>query len=75
MPIVPTVANVAYMPNNSPVVPIAAIQPEVGFNTFVSRPSLPVKVAQYGNLTAGNGGSGSQFSQPVCINRIALICL
>ncbi|XP_054821099.1 uncharacterized protein LOC129319999 isoform X2 [Prosopis cineraria] len=65
VPPVPTVANMAYLPNSSSVVPIAAIQSEVGFNTLVSRPSLPVKVAQYGNLTAANGGSGSQFTQPI----------
>lgn len=47
--------------------PIAAIQPEVGFNTLVSRPSLPVKVTQYGNLAAANLGSGSQFTHPVRI--------
>ncbi|KAI4306093.1 hypothetical protein L6164_029401 [Bauhinia variegata] len=60
-----TVANIAYVPSSSPVVPVAAIQPEVGFNTFVSRPSVPVKVAQYGNLPIGNGGSSPQFSQPI----------
>lgn len=58
-------ANMVYIPNSSPVVPVASIQPEVGFNTFASRPSVPVKVAQYNNLTVGNGGSGSQFSQPI----------
>ncbi|RDX68137.1 Polyadenylate-binding protein-interacting protein 3 [Mucuna pruriens] len=58
-------ANMVYIPNSSPVIPVANIQPEVGFNTFASRPSVPVKVAQYSNLTVGNGGSGSQFSQPI----------
>ncbi|KAK7333520.1 hypothetical protein VNO80_30295 [Phaseolus coccineus] len=60
-----SVANLLYIQNSSPVVPVASIQPEVGFNTFASRPSVPVKVAQYSNLTMGNGGSGSQFSQPI----------
>ncbi|KAK4275862.1 hypothetical protein QN277_018876 [Acacia crassicarpa] len=64
-PPVTTIANMAYLPNSSSAVPIAAIQSEVGFNTLVSRPSLPVKVAQYGNLTAANGGNGSQFTQPI----------
>ncbi|TKY46868.1 Polyadenylate-binding protein-interacting protein 4 [Spatholobus suberectus] len=58
-------ANMVYIPNSSPVVPVTSIQPEVGFNTFASRPSVPVKVAQYSNLTVGSGGSGSQFSQPI----------
>ncbi|KAL2322642.1 hypothetical protein Fmac_027021 [Flemingia macrophylla] len=58
-------ANMVYVPNSSPVVPVANIPPEVGFNTFASRSSVPVKVAQYSNLTVGNGGSGSQFSQPI----------
>ncbi|XP_014626343.1 ataxin-2 homolog isoform X1 [Glycine max] len=57
-------ANMVYIPNSSPPVPVT-IQPEVGFNTFASRPSMPVKVSQYSNLTVGNGGSGSQFSQPI----------
>ncbi|XP_028759524.1 uncharacterized protein LOC114748019 [Neltuma alba] len=61
-PTVPAVANMAYLPNSSSVVPIGAIQSEVGFNTLLSRPSLPVKVAQYSNVTAG---SGSQFTQPI----------
>ncbi|KAJ1407919.1 Ataxin 2, SM domain [Sesbania bispinosa] len=61
----PTAANMVYIPNSSPVVPVATIQPEVGFNTFASRPSVPVKVAQYSNLIVGNGGSDSQFSQPI----------
>ncbi|XP_027342548.1 uncharacterized protein LOC113855208 isoform X2 [Abrus precatorius] len=58
-------ANMVYVPNSSPLAPVATIQPEVGFNTFTSRPSTPVKVAQYSNLTVGNGGSGIQFSQPI----------
>lgn len=64
----PTAANMVYIPNSSPVVPLATIQPEGGFNTFASRSSVPVKAAQYSNLTVGNAGSGSQFSQPVRIN-------
>ncbi|KAK7288600.1 hypothetical protein RIF29_02066 [Crotalaria pallida] len=60
----PTTANMVYVPNSSPSVHFAAIQPEVGLSTFASRPSLPVKVAEYSNVSEGNGGSGSQFSQP-----------
>lgn len=68
-----------YIPNSSPAAPITTIQPEVGFNTYSSRPSVAVKVAQYSNLTAGNTGSGSQFSQPVRINKftdiLSLVCI
>ena len=62
-------ANMVYLPNSSPPLPVATIQQEAGFNNFASRPSVPVKASQYGNLTVGNPGSGSQFSQPVCINK------
>ncbi|PNY13379.1 hypothetical protein L195_g010032, partial [Trifolium pratense] len=58
-------ANMVYIPNTSPPVPVATIQPEVGFNTFASQPSVPTKISQNGNLTVGNAGSGSQFSQPL----------
>ncbi|KAF2288754.1 hypothetical protein GH714_012246 [Hevea brasiliensis] len=65
----PAVANMAYMPSNSPMLPIAAAQPEVGISPFVPRPSLQAKFAPYTNLTAANGGSGHQFSQPIMGNR------
>ncbi|WJX31747.1 hypothetical protein P8452_20145 [Trifolium repens] len=58
-------ANMVYIPNTSPPVPVATIQPEVGFNTFASQPSVPAKISQNGNLTVGNAGTGSQFSQPL----------
>ncbi|KAF3453475.1 hypothetical protein FNV43_RR03915 [Rhamnella rubrinervis] len=62
---VPTVASMGYIPSNSPAVPVAAGQPEVGMSPFASHSPLPVKVVPYGNFTAGNGCTGSQFSQPV----------
>lgn len=62
----PAVASMVYIPSNSPVVPIAAAQPEVGISPFVPRPSVPAKFAPYTNLMAVNGASGHQFSQPVC---------
>lgn len=49
------------------MVPVSAAQPGVGSNPFASRTSLPLKVVPINNFTNGNGGSGSQFSQPVCI--------
>ncbi|XP_034912817.1 uncharacterized protein [Populus alba] len=63
-PAVPTVASMAYIPSNSPVVPVAAVQPEVGI-PCAPRSSVPAKFPPYSNLTSVNGGSGSQFSQPV----------
>ncbi|XP_011013194.1 PREDICTED: uncharacterized protein LOC105117280 isoform X3 [Populus euphratica] len=63
-PAVPTAANMAYIPSNSPAVPVAAVQPEVGI-PFAPRSSVPAKYPPYSNLTAVNGGSGSQFLQPV----------
>ncbi|XP_035543323.1 polyadenylate-binding protein-interacting protein 4 isoform X1 [Juglans regia] len=64
-PAVPTVASMTYIPNNSPLGPFASAQPETEFSTFASRSSMNVKVFPYGNLTAGNGVSGSRFSQPI----------
>ncbi|XP_019415579.1 PREDICTED: uncharacterized protein LOC109327049 isoform X3 [Lupinus angustifolius] len=62
---VPTSPNMVYVPNSSPSVSFTAIQPQVEFSTFVSRPPLPVKIADYSNVGVGNGGSGSQLSQPI----------
>ncbi|WJX37725.1 hypothetical protein P8452_25461 [Trifolium repens] len=39
-------ANMVYIPNTSPPAPVATIQPEVGFNTFASQPSVPAKISQ-----------------------------
>ncbi|XP_042520239.1 polyadenylate-binding protein-interacting protein 3 isoform X3 [Macadamia integrifolia] len=64
-PAVPTVASMAYIPNNSPVVPVADVQPEIGVSPFAPRSSLPVKFVQYNNSVVGNEGSGSQYSQPI----------
>ncbi|XP_052312639.1 uncharacterized protein LOC18095972 isoform X4 [Populus trichocarpa] len=63
-PAVPTAASMAYISSNSPAVPVAVVQPEVGI-PFAPRSSVPAKYPPYSNLTAVNGGSGSQFLQPV----------
>ncbi|KAL7249286.1 hypothetical protein ACSBR1_011437 [Camellia fascicularis] len=60
-----TVANVSYIPDNFPVVPIASALPEVDMSSFVPRSSLPVKFVPHGNLIAGNGINNSQYSQPI----------
>ncbi|GMI63746.1 hypothetical protein like AT5G54920 [Hibiscus trionum] len=64
-PLVPTVANVSYIPGNSPMVAVAGSQPEVGMGTFAPRSSTPSKFVSYGNISAATGVSGSQFSQPI----------
>ncbi|KAL4333828.1 hypothetical protein GQ457_07G013500 [Hibiscus cannabinus] len=64
-PLVPTVANVSYIPGNSPMAAVAGSQPEVGMGTFVPRSSTPSKFVSYGNISAATGVSGSQFSQPI----------
>ncbi|KAK6946895.1 Ataxin 2, SM domain [Dillenia turbinata] len=64
-PAVQTVTSMAYIPNNSTVVPITTAPPEVGISPFVPSSSPLLKVTSYGNLVAGNGGSSSQHTQPV----------
>lgn len=67
-PAAPVAANVAYIPNNSPVLPVPVAQPEVEFSPFVPRsPVPPTKFVPYGNSIAGFGGNVPQFSQPVRI--------
>ncbi|XP_022716913.1 polyadenylate-binding protein-interacting protein 4 isoform X2 [Durio zibethinus] len=64
-PIVPAVANVSYIPGNSPMVALAGSQPDVEISTFAPRTSASSKFVSYGNVTAATGVSGSQFSQPI----------
>lgn len=71
-PAIPTATSMAYVPSNSPVLPIAAAQSEVGAGPYLSHSSVPSKFVPYGTLTAANGGSAAQFSQPVCSLRFPL---
>ncbi|KAH9803627.1 SM-ATX domain-containing protein [Citrus sinensis] len=64
-PAIPTATSMAYVPSNSPVLPIAAAQSEVGVGPYLSHSSVPSKFVPYGTLTAANGGSAAQFSQPI----------
>ncbi|GAV72936.1 SM-ATX domain-containing protein [Cephalotus follicularis] len=64
-PAVPTVASTGYIPSNYTTVAVSVGQPENGITPFAPRPSAPSKFVQYGNFAAGNGGSGSHFSQSV----------
>ncbi|OMP05348.1 hypothetical protein CCACVL1_01939 [Corchorus capsularis] len=68
-PMVPTLANVPYIPGNPPVVAVANSHSEVGIGTFAPRSSAPSKFVSYGNMTTANGVSGSQFSQPIVGSR------
>lgn len=66
IPAAPVAANVAYISNNLPIVPVAVAQPEVEFSHFVPRSSVPAaKFVPFGNSIAGFGGNVAQFSQPM----------
>ncbi|CAK9321846.1 unnamed protein product [Citrullus colocynthis] len=68
-PAAPVAANVAYIPNNTPVLPVPVAQPEVEFSPFVPRSPVPAaKFVPYGNSIAGFGGNVAQFSQPMVGN-------
>ncbi|GMN65680.1 hypothetical protein TIFTF001_034738 [Ficus carica] len=64
-PAVQTVAGIGYVPNNSPVMPVPAAQPEVRLNPFGSHSSVPVKNLPYANLPAGTVGTATPFPQPI----------
>lgn len=56
--------GMSYVHSASPLLPVAAAQAEVGTSTYVPQPSVPAKVVQYNNFTAGNGDIGA-ISQAV----------
>lgn len=59
----PVIANMAYVPSNTPVLPVPeAVQPEIGISPFLSHASSPSKFVPYTNLAAG-----SHFPQHVSI--------
>ncbi|KAK8648574.1 hypothetical protein V6N13_129323 [Hibiscus sabdariffa] len=64
-PMVPTVANVSYMPVNSPMIAVTDSQPEVGVGTFAAHSSAPSKFVSYGNITAATGVNNTQLSQHI----------
>ncbi|XP_059664802.1 uncharacterized protein LOC132311091 isoform X2 [Cornus florida] len=64
-PVVPAITSVSYIPDNCPVVPIAAAEPDVEINTFSPRTSPPVKFVPISNLMTGNDSSDSQYAQPI----------
>ncbi|KAK9005101.1 hypothetical protein V6N11_042547 [Hibiscus sabdariffa] len=64
-PMVPTVANVSYMPGNSPMIAVTGSQPEVGVGTFAAHSSAPSKFVSYGNITAATGVNNTQISQHI----------
>ncbi|XP_047333796.1 polyadenylate-binding protein-interacting protein 4-like isoform X2 [Impatiens glandulifera] len=64
-PAVPATTNMAYMPDNFPLIPVATSKPEVEFNSFTAHTPLPAKVISSGNLIQGNGIVDNQFSQMI----------
>ncbi|XAR56683.1 hypothetical protein NMG60_11037255 [Bertholletia excelsa] len=64
-PAAPAVANIGYLPDNIPGVPIASAQPDVEIGTYAPSSSPPLKLSPYGNLVAGNGINDSQFPQHI----------
>ncbi|KAE8680216.1 DEA(D/H)-box RNA helicase family protein isoform 1 [Hibiscus syriacus] len=64
-PMVPTIANVCYMPGNSPMIAVAGSQPDIGMGTFAAHSSAPSKFVSYGNITPATGVGVTQFSQHI----------
>ncbi|KAG7546022.1 LSM domain superfamily [Arabidopsis suecica] len=60
----PDGGNIAYIPSNTPMLPVPeAIYPGIGNNPYVPQAPPPSKFVPYGNLTAGHAVSGFQFPQ------------
>ncbi|KAL1203020.1 Polyadenylate-binding protein-interacting protein 4 [Cardamine amara subsp. amara] len=61
----PAVGNTAYIPSNTPMLPVPeAIYPDFGNNPYMPQASPPSKFIPYGNLTPGNAvGGGYHFPQ------------
>ncbi|XP_047307331.1 polyadenylate-binding protein-interacting protein 4-like [Impatiens glandulifera] len=64
-PAVAATTNIAYMPDNFPLIQVVAAKPEIEFNSFNPHSSLPVKVIPSGNLIPGNRIVDTQFSQMI----------
>ncbi|KAI3768966.1 hypothetical protein L6452_00062 [Arctium lappa] len=65
-PAMPTGANLAYVPDSYPAVPVATPQPEVEISPpYAHHRSVPVKFVPYGNLLSGNGGGDVQHPPPI----------
>ncbi|KAJ9562620.1 hypothetical protein OSB04_007780 [Centaurea solstitialis] len=62
-PAMPAGANLAYVPDGYPAVPVAAPQPEVEINPYPHHRS--VKFVPYGNVLSGNGGTDVQHPPPI----------
>lgn len=63
----PDIGNVAYIPNNIPMLHVPeAVYPNLGNNPYMPQTSPSSKFVPYGNLTAGNA-VGVHFPQHVSI--------
>lgn len=64
----PDIQNVAYIPSNTPMLPVPEpVYPEVGNSPYMPQTSPHSKFVPYGNLTAGNTVSVFHFPQHVSI--------
>ncbi|KAI3757801.1 hypothetical protein L6452_05344 [Arctium lappa] len=61
----PAGANLAYVPDSYPAVPVATLQPEVEINPYAHNRSVSVKFVPYGNLISGNGCGDVQHPPPI----------
>ncbi|XP_033144050.1 uncharacterized protein LOC103861666 [Brassica rapa] len=60
----PDIQNVAYIPSNTPMLPVPEpVYPEVGNSPYMPQTSPHSKFVPYGNLTAGNTVSVFHFPQ------------
>ncbi|XP_024966284.1 uncharacterized protein LOC112506461 [Cynara cardunculus var. scolymus] len=64
-PAMPAGANLAYVPDGYPAVPVATPQPEVEVSPYAHHRPVPVKFVPYGNLISGNGGGDVQHPPPI----------
>ncbi|CAN7119393.1 unnamed protein product [Brassica rapa subsp. narinosa] len=68
----PDLQNVAYIPSNTPMLPVPEpVYPEVGNSPYMPQTSPHSKFVPYGNLTAGNTVSVFHFPQHMSIAAIA----
>ncbi|CAH8337011.1 unnamed protein product [Eruca vesicaria subsp. sativa] len=60
----PDIQNIAYIPSNTPMLPVPEpVYPQVGNNPYMSQTIPPSKFVPYGNLTAGNAVGEFHYPQ------------
>lgn len=73
-PAAPSLASMTYMPDPSPVVPVATAEPEADVTLFAYRSSSPAKFVPHHNLVYGNGRNDLLYAQPVS-SAVLFFCL